>query len=249
MEVDSVCIPWSMSLLAVACSLSPALRPCAASEHQAPAPPVPVSLTISDLRTIDDTVRFTITNPTTKTVTAWLVVFGPPTDEGYARGQMARDCYKMRVQSAPVPAGSAPGRPGLGCPLPPGATAQMEGLGADLREARVVGVLFDDGTRQGDVARFLARREAEAKACDKWLAIIDTALASDVEVAVSLLRMKLDAARTSSDENVATELIQQLVARVAEGRNVALRDELKFFADYLGRVRREAMRHLSRATD
>lgn len=208
--------------------------------------PGPVSLAVSDVRTIDGVVEFTITNPTTKTATAWVVEFGPPTDDGQARGRMSTDCHTQRILPGAA-ARTTPEGVGTGCPLPPGARAVVRGTGpSGLLDARAVAAVFDEGASEGDVVRLLARREAEASACDKWLAIIDTALSSDNDVAVSLLRMKLDAAGASPDERVATELIQQLLARLAEGRSVALRDELKFFADYLRRVRREATRHLPR---
>jgi hypothetical protein len=64
---------------------------------------------------------------------------------------------------------------------------------------------------------------------------------------VSLLRMKLDASRGLRDERIATELIEQLLIRVAEDRSF-LRNSLKFIGDYLQRVQREATRHLSRSS-
>ena len=219
-----------------------------ASPIQAPnLPAFAPSLFVADVRTVDGTVEITIANRGATVATAWVVEFAAPAD-GRPRGRASTDCYKATLLGdSPTPR-TTPSHNPSGCPLAPDEQAVVRGSGrGETSEARVVGAIFEDGTSEGDVARLLAQREAEGRACDKWLAIIRATEATDDDVAVSLLRMKLDASRGLRDERIATELIEQLLIRVAEDRSF-LRNSLKFIGDYLQRVQREATRHLSRSS-
>lgn len=238
---------WPRSLLALVLFVGLAASTSAASsQHDTVASRV--SLDVADVHMLGSIVEFTLHSRADRTATAWVVEFGPPTDAGAPRGSMSVDCYKLRVLPDTQPQAPPSAASTSGCPLAPGAEAVIRGSGpADLLDARAVAVIFDDGTFEGRAAEMLARREAEARACDKWLSIIDAAMASDDDVAVSLLRVKLDAARSAHDELVATELVGQLLKRVIDER-ASLRSALTFVRDYLGRVRREATRHVTHAS-
>ncbi len=242
-------MPFVWPLLGLTLVASPpasGVAPAAPIRQADVAAPAP-SLSVSDVRTVDGTLEITIVNRASTVATAWVVEFAAPTD-GRPRGRASTDCYKATLLGdSPTPR-TTPSHNPSGCPLAPDEQAVVRGSGrGESREVRIVGAIFEDGTSEGDVTHLLAQREAEGRACDKWLAIIRATEATDDDVAVSLLRMKLDAARGLRDEHIATELIEQLLIRVAEDRSF-LRNSLKFIGDYLQRVQREATRHLSRSS-
>ena len=111
------------------------------------------------------------------------------------------------------------------------------------RRPRPVGVVFEDGSFEGNVRGLLERREAEARGAEAMLEVVkQAAAAEDDATRLSLIRAYVNGAQDRQQRFGSwVEVIQKLPGR--EGRPPNLSENLTIFAAYLERLRNEALRH------
>lgn len=185
---------------------------------------------------------FTMRNESAKTVTGYII----DNDVGGGGGSFSSyDCYALPALTALPRAPRAPVADRNKCPIPPGTTTLMGGDGTLLfeRRPRPAGVVFEDGSYEGDVRGLLDRRETEARGAEAMLEVVKQAsAAADDATRVSLLRGYVYGVPDRQQRfGNWVELVQNLPGR--DGRPPNISENLTLFAAYLERLRDEALRH------